>query len=56
MASLTSAAAVSRFHAPVALAIVLGILIGTLLGGVNGVLIARFEFSSIVTRSAPAPR
>jgi ribose transport system permease protein len=49
MASITSAAAVSRYHAPVALGLVLGILVGTLLGTVNGVLIARFEFSSIVT-------
>lgn len=49
MASITSAAAVSRYHAPVALGLVLGILMGTLLGTVNGVLIARFEFSSIVT-------
>ena len=49
MASITSAAAVTTFHAPVALSIVLGIAAGTLLGGVNAVLIARFEFSSIVT-------
>lgn len=49
MASITSAAAISRFHTPVALAILLGIVVGTLLGAVNGVLIARFEFSSIVT-------
>ena len=49
MASLASAAAMSRYHAPVILAIALGILVGTLLGTVNGVLIARFEFSSIVT-------
>ena len=49
MASITSAAAVSRFHVPVALALLLGIAVGTLLGAVNGVLIARFEFSSIVT-------
>ena len=49
VASIASATAVSRFHAPVLLAIVIGIVIGTLLGTVNGFLIARFEFSSIVT-------
>ena len=49
MASITSATAVARFHVPVLLAILLGVAIGTLLGTVNGFLIARFEFSSIVT-------
>jgi ribose transport system permease protein len=49
MASITCATSLSRFHLPVAAAIVLGIVVGTLLGGVNGFLIARFEFSSIVT-------
>ncbi len=49
MASITSVAAISRFHLPVLAGIVLGVAMGTLLGAVNGVLIARFEFSSIVT-------
>ena len=49
MASITSATAVARFHVPVLVAILLGVAIGTLLGTVNGFLIARFEFSSIVT-------
>lgn len=49
MASIASATVVTRFHAPVLVAILLGIVIGTLLGAVNGFLIARFEFSSIVT-------
>lgn len=49
MASITSAAAVTRFNQPIVVGIVLGIAVGTLLGAVNGVLIARFELSSIVT-------
>jgi ribose transport system permease protein len=49
VASITSAAVMSRYHAPVLVAILLGIVAGTLLGSVNGILIARFEFSSIVT-------
>jgi ribose transport system permease protein len=49
VASITSATAMSRFHAPIILAIVLGIAAATILGSVNGILIARFELSSIVT-------
>ncbi len=49
MASITSAAAISRYHLPVLAGLALGLLMGILLGAVNGVLIARFEFSSIVT-------
>jgi ribose transport system permease protein len=49
VASITSATVVTRFNEPIVVGIVLGIVAGTLLGTVNGVLIARFEFSSIVT-------
>lgn len=49
VASITCAAAVTRFHVPVGFSLLLGIVAGVLLGTVNGVLIARFEFSSIVT-------
>jgi len=49
MAAITSATLVTRFNEPIIVGIVLGIAMGTLLGTVNGVLIARFELSSIVT-------
>ena len=49
VASITCAAAVTRYHVPVGFALLLGVAVGVLLGAVNGVLIARFEFSSIVT-------
>jgi ribose transport system permease protein len=49
VASITCAAAVTRFQVPVGFSLMLGIVAGLLLGTVNGVLIARFEFSSIVT-------
>src|SRR5207244_8256605 len=41
MASITSAATMSRFHGPVVLAILLGVAVGILLGAVNGILIDR---------------
>jgi ribose transport system permease protein len=49
MSSITCATLLSRFDAPVVVAITGGILMGVLLGAVNGFLIARLEFSSIVT-------
>jgi ribose transport system permease protein len=47
--SLASAAAFARFHWPLLLGILIGPALGTLLGGVNGILVARMELSSIVT-------
>jgi ribose transport system permease protein len=49
VASIVSATTITRFNEPIVVGVVLGIVAGILLGTVNGVLIARFEFSSIVT-------
>lgn len=49
VASVASAAAVTRFGVPVGFSLLLGVGVGVLLGVVNGILIARFEFSSIIT-------
>jgi ribose transport system permease protein len=49
VASITCATAVTRFNVPLGFSLVLGVVAGVLLGTVNGILIARFEFSSIVT-------
>ncbi|HEY2054633.1 MAG TPA: ABC transporter permease [Solirubrobacterales bacterium] len=52
VASVTCAALMSKTGAPLAVAAVAGIAMGTLLGVVNGILVSRFRLSSVITTLA----
>jgi len=51
-AAIATATIMSRFHQSPALAIICGILVGALIGSVNGLLIAKFKFSAIIVTLA----
>jgi len=52
--SITCAAAMGTYHQSLAVAIVLGIAMGVALGTINGVLVARYKLSSVITTLAMA--
>lgn len=52
--SITCAAAMGTYHLSLAVAIVLGIAMGMALGAINGVLVARYKLSSVITTLAMA--
>lgn len=52
LASIGTATAMSRFHAPLAVAVVVGILVGVAAGAINGFLIAYLGLDSIIVTLA----
>jgi ribose transport system permease protein len=52
VSSVACASAMSRFGLPVVVAVIASLLVGTLIGLVNGILIARFRLSPVITTLA----
>jgi ribose transport system permease protein len=52
VSSVACATTMSRFNEPVVVAIIVSLLVGTLVGLVNGILVARFKLSAVITTLA----